>query len=872
MEQEKLLEEIIRLKKENERLKELLIQNNISFDEKKEEIQFSSAEKLKIYKSYFKGRLDVYTEKYIKKDGKKGYAKACKNRFTNLCNYKKYKQCKGCPNEVFKELNDDAYMQHLMGKKSNGIYPIIDKSYCYFLAIDFDDEQFKDAVLAYKNECKNLNIDSLIEISQSGCGAHVWIFFKEKTTAKKARMLGDYILSQAMLNNKNISFKSYDRFFPSQEFVDENGFGNCIALPLQGECVKEKKTSMFVDDNFVPYSNQIFALQETKKVSELELEIIFKQLDLIDASVEIFAKNIKKINLLRFDFKDEVEIIYKNDIFVSKKELSNKAIGYIKRLAVIYNPEYYEKQAKRMSTYNTPRFIELYKEDTNYISLPRGCYDDLLYILNYVGAPYELKDRRTKLKSIDVEFNATLRDNQQKAVDELLKYDNGLLVADTGSGKTIMGMSIIKTISKPTLILVEKVKLLEQWKERIKDFMNFNAGVYYGAKKKLTGIIDIASIKSLKEEDDIYDKYDTIIGDEIHHIASVTYESVIRRFNARHIYGFTATPNRSDHLEKIIFKCVSPIRAVLEKNNASFTKKLKPKFTKFKNKDEYDLLSYTDLCSELYSDENRNKQIANDVIEEYKNKRNILVLVERNDHIEKLYNLFKEHCENVFKINGSAKTKDKKIFSNNIKDAKNGFIIVSTGKYLGEGFDLPSLDTLFLTMPFKWKGLLSQYIGRIQREFEGKNQVTVYDYVDIKIGKFAHQFQLRLKEYKKEGFIIENENNKADLIFSSYNYKNKLIEDIENAKSVKFIFNYFNESILSNLFSLNDSIEIITDCKINEKYKAINKHCDLNVVIINEQILWYGSINPFTYPSKDGSILRIDDLEYVKEITSSETK
>lgn len=278
------------------------------------------------------------------------------------------------------------------------------------------------------------------------------------------------------------------------------------------------------------------------------------------------------------------------------------------------------------------------------------------------------------------------------------------------------------------------------------------------------------------------------------------------------------------------------------------------------------MLSYSDLCKELYSNNIRNEQIIEDVIKEYDSKKNILLLTERNEHIELLYNLLQDKCQNIFKINGTSKSKEKKIFSENIKSVENGFIIISTGKYLGEGFDLPSLDTLFLTMPFKWKGLLSQYVGRIQREFEGKNKVTVYDYVDIKFGKFSHQFQLRLKEYKKEEFKIEENDEKTNLLFSYNNYKHQLQNDLENANSVIFMFNYFNENILNNLIEMNGNIKIITDCELDKKLNITNEHSDLNVIIIDNRIIWYGSINPFAYASKEDTILRIDDIEYVKEI------
>jgi hypothetical protein len=598
---EELLAENKKLKEENNRLKELLRKNNIDYTNENEKI-LTTDDKIKIYLCYFKGRNDVYAEKYIK-DGKKAYAKVCNNRFNRaLCDVSKYKHCINCPNENRKDFGAEEVHNHLIGEKAYAIYPLFNNS-CYFLAIDFDDKEFKDCALAYKKECDKHNIDSIIELSQSGEGAHVWVFFNSLISCKKARRLGDYLLTCAMQNNKNISFKSYDRFFPSQDVVDKDGIGSCIALPLQGNCARNK-TSVFVDENFLMYGNQISVLSSIKKTNELDIDLILKNYaDNVD--VEISNKSFKKLNLMISDFPLIFKMILKDDIYLSKEGLSFKAISVLKRLAIIHNPEFYEKQAKRISTYKIERIIELFKENIDYISLPRGCFNDLVELLEYVGIVYEVEDRRNVLREINVEYNAILRETQRNAVDTLLKYDNGLLIAPTGSGKTIMGMEVISRLKKPTLILVEKVKLLEQWKERINQFLKIycnkeviEPGIYYGAKKKLTGIIDVASIKSFKDEDDLYDKYEIIIGDEIHHIASKTYEEIIRKFQAKHIYGFTATPKRSDNLEKIICKIISPIRATLEGSNGTLEKVLKPRFTKFKNKDRYDLMNYADLLNE----------------------------------------------------------------------------------------------------------------------------------------------------------------------------------------------------------------------------------------------------------------------------------
>ena len=866
---EELLAENKKLKEENNRLKELLRKNNIVYTTENERT-LTTEEKIKIYLSYFKGRNDVYAEKYIK-DGKKAYAKVCGNRFNrNLCDMSKYKNCINCPNENRKEFGADEVYKHFIGKKAYAIYPIINNS-CYFLAIDFDDNEFKDCALAYKKECDKLNIASIIELSQSGEGAHVWIFFNDLISCKKARRLGDYILTIAMQNNKNISFKSYDRFFPSQDIVDREGVGNCIALPLQGACVRNK-TSVFVDENFLMYGNQISVLSSIKKTNELDIDLILKNYaDNVD--VEISNKLFKKLNLMISDFPLVFKIILKDDIYFSKEGLSSRSISILKRLAIIHNPEFYEKQAKRLSTYKIERIIELFKENIDYISLPRGCFNDLVEILEFVGIAYEVEDRRIALKEINVEYNAILRETQENAVDTLLKYDNGLLIAPTGSGKTIMGMDVISRLKKPTLILVEKVKLLEQWKERISQFMKvyynekiIEPGIYYGAKKKLTGIIDIASIKSIKDEDDLYDKYEIIIGDEIHHIASKTYEEIIRKFQAKHIYGFTATPKRSDNLEKIIYKIISPVRARLDDNNKTFEKVLKPRFTKFKNKDSYDLINYADLLNELYNDLNRNQQIVADIVEEYKKNKCILVLTERVEHINILKGLLSSHCDNIYIISGSASTKERRQFNESINGLENQYIIISTGSFLGEGFDLGSLNTLFITMPFKFSGKLQQQTGRIHREYEGKKQVVVYDYVDIKIGKLAHQFQIRLKQYKKEEYNVIDENDKPELLYDYSNYSNQLYDDISNANNVKLLFNYHKEERLNKLLELNDNIEIITDEEINSNVKTVKERSPINAIIIDNRIIWYGSINPFAYSKKDDTIIRIVDEEYAKDI------
>lgn len=460
--------------------------------------------------------------------------------------------------------------------------------------------------------------------------------------------------------------------------------------------------------------------------------------------------------------------------------------------------------------------------------------------------------------------------------------NNGILSASTAFGKTVLAISLIAELKVNTLILVNNINLLKQWEDKLNKFLNVNYeykknkfGVYYGQKKKLNFKVDIASIHSFEDDEkrnDILSKYGMIIVDEVHHVAAKTFEQVIRSSTSKHIYGLTATPKRSDGNEKIIFKTIGDIVYEHKEKNNKFDKILEPRLTSFILASKDKLLSYVDICNKLIESKERNHQIVEDIKKCYINKKNILVLTDRVEHTKILKEQIKLFTDKVFVINGQMKTKEKNEISKQINSINNdGYIIIATGKYIGEGFDLPSLNTLFLTMPFKWEGILSQYVGRLHRLSENKNEVKVFDYVDINIKMFSNMFNTRLKGYRKLHYsLIDGFEFNQNRLLSKHEYFDSLLKDIENSNEVKLtIVDYTLEKLVNLLSIIKGNITILSSREFpklpNNNLNIINKEVSVNSIIIDNKLVYYGGINPFIEINYDESIMRIDNIDFVKD-------
>ena len=933
IERQQLLERIKELEAENTELRKRLGEDVTPTEKKPTAMQnLSLQEKVDLFRSLFKGREDVFARRwYSKTSGKAGYQPVCQNEWTPMCDKRTFK-CADCPNRHFSPLTDNDIYRHLEGKDADGrdvigLYVLNEDNTCHLLCTDFDDKNcehgYKNDVLAFIDVCRSWNIPCSVECSRSGNGAHVWIFFDNPVLAVKVRRLGNAILTEAMSRNGKISFKSYDRFFPNQDTMPEGGLGNLVALPLQGNARKHGN-SVFVDENFEPYPDQWEFLLNVGKLSEQLLEDILKKTANIQPLGELSKTSESKPwetpmpkEIGRSDFSSEVIIIRSNMLYIPLNQLSSKVLNHLKRIASFRNPEFYSKQALRLSTYQTPRIISCADIDDEYLALPRGCEDAVIALLREKDVPYRIEDKCNHGKPISVQFNGVLRDNQQEAVNVLASNSNGVLSATTAFGKTVTAIGLIAKHGVNTLVLVHTKALLDQWVKALEQFLTIDTipeenerkrkrrkplspiGTLSSTGNKLHGIIDIALMQSCISDNEVktfVKEYGMVIADECHHVSAVNFEQILKTVNARYVYGLTATPIRKDGHQPIIFMQCGPIRysadAKAQMLSQSFERLLVPRFTPFRPIVGSDL-SYTKVAQQLAEDEYRNLFIVKDVIEVLKEGRSPIILTSRTSHVATLAELLKPHCRNVITLIGSESTKDKRQKMEHLQSIPSSeqLVIVATGKYVGEGFDYARLDTLFLVSPVAWKGIVAQYAGRLHREYEGKQDVQIYDYIDIRVPVCESMYRKRLKGYASIGYRIRN--NEAydslfpitDVIYDGQNFEPPFISDLSKAKqsvvvSCPKVKTGRHSQIADRLADLMaNGIEIVlytkeeNDDAIRLQHQGISviykDHLSLHAAIIDKSTIWYGSVNILGYRSLEDNLIRFRNPEIASNLLDS---
>jgi superfamily II DNA or RNA helicase len=753
-------------------------------------------QKIALFRCLFRGREDVYPRRFeSKRSGKSGYQPVCRKEWVRpFCQKPKIK-CANCENRDFTPLSDDVIRNHLIGNDPAdrnrrefviGLYPMLLDETCWLLSVDFDKETWKEDSMVYLETCETFNVPAVLERSRSGNGGHIWIFFSEPIPAKLARQLGAFMLTQAMESRPEMGFNSYDRFFPSQDTLPRGGFGNLIALPLQRK-PKEKGNSLFVDENFSPYPDQWSFLSVVRRMNFVKVQSVvdkaayrggvlgvrFVSTDEDDISPWLFSPSGRKPEVkIVGPLPDSIDLVFANQIYISKEGLPPVLKNKLIRLAAFQNPEFYKAQAMRFPTFDKPRIIHSCEDFSKYIGLPRGCLEDTTELLHSLGIQTRIVDERFGGDRVKAEFTGTLRPEQLTAADALLEHDTGVLAASTAFGKTVVAAYLIAKRSVNTLILVHLKELLYQWIARLNAFLDVSAndiGQIGGGKRKPTGIIDVATIQSLSRKgvvDDIVAKYGYLIVDECHHISARSFEIVARRCRAKYVTGLSATVTRKDGHHPIIFMNCGPVRyKVDDKKQAAarpFAHKVIVRKTKFRMPVSFVADRYTaihEIYKALLQSDERNQVIVADVMNAIKNNRFPVILTERKEHLETLKSLLENEIQNLIVMKGGMGKKQRQAALNALESLPDRAekALLATGRYLGEGFDDKRLDTLFLTLPISWRGTLSQYAGRLHRIHDSKKEVVIYDYVDFEVPVLARMYDRRIKGYRSIGYEIEDD-------------------------------------------------------------------------------------------------------------------
>ena len=922
--------------------------------------------------SVFKGRRDVYSKRNGKpnpKTGKTGYYTQCWNFWKDgICPKKAGKTitCGECTNQKYKELTGSVLLEHLVGRKIDasdviGLYPMLPDETCNFLVFDFDnhedsiagddganpDKEWIREVNAMRTICKDNNVPVIVERSRSGKGAHIWIFFAEPIPAIQARQFGSALLTKGAETVSLKSFKYYDRMLPAQDHMPisaktgKTGLGNLVALPLQGQALKNGN-SAFIDEEWNAYPDQWQVLKSVVKLTKSFIEDKIKEwgesgvlgrlsseFQDIDGTEEQTGKKEKhkpwekkNSQFHRDDVSGELLITISDKVYIDIENIKPRMQNMLRRMAAFSNPEFYEKMKMGFSTQGIPRIVYCGYDEQEYICLPRAIREPLLQQLNETGIPYQIKDIRNAGKTINVRFKGTLYPEQQFAAETMLQHDNGILGATTAFGKTAVGAYLVAEKKINTLILVHNTEILKNWEEDLRKFLDISEdlpqyktktgrikkrnsaiGTLYAGHNSMTGIIDVAMFSSLGKKDEvnpIVEQYGMVIMDECHHGAAQTVEDVIGNVKAKYVYGLTATPKRDDGMEKKVYMQFGPVRfrytAKERAEKQGIDHYVYPRFTRLVSSED---LKINDAYKVVISSDIRNDQIINDIDKCIKKGRTPLVLSKYREHAELLYNMLTDKADHVFLLQGGGtrKTKDEIREKMNAVHESETVILVAIDKYIGEGFNYPRLDTLMLTTPIAWEGNIEQYAGRLHRDYDTKKDVIIYDYVDVHIRVLEKMYHKRMRAYKKIGYqICENlteVKQKANAIFDQETFFPIYEQDLREANSEIVISSpgLNTTRVKAFLDGVKDvqekgvRIVIVTlkpeaypEDRIEPTEELISlmiengikvkteEHMHEHFGIIDNEIVWYGSLNLLSKGKEDDNLIRVKNSEIAQEL------
>ena len=902
------------------------------------------------YFAMFWGRTDVYA----KRGTKGGYFPQCNNRWNNrICPKQRGEKinCEACEHTEWTKLEPKKIMDHLLGYREDGtdvigIYPLLADGTCRFLVFDFDnhekgaestdfantDGEWRDEVDALRLICERNGITPLVERSRSGRGAHVWIFFRKPIAASLARNFGFLLLDKGSASINLKSFHYYDRMYPSQDVASR--IGNLIALPLQGQALKNGN-SAFVDKNWNAYPDQWnILLNHTKKLSMEEIEKCMAkwQVELAEKAgtpVSLSDRNRpkpwkKKDGFVKSDVVGKLHIVLGDGIYVDTLNLMPRLQNQIRSTAAFDNPVFYKNKRLGYSNYYNFSAVYMGKDTEGYICLPRGLYDHLIASCKEAGIEYEVTDHREKGRPIRVSFNGDLKTQQDLAAQRLLAFDNGILSAATAFGKTVVCSYLIAQRKVNTLILLHSKDLLEQWVEELNKFLtideeppvyktkggrekrrNSAIGILHGSRNTLTGLIDVVMVGAIYSKgkfNELINSYGMVLMDECHHCASNTSVEVMKKVNARYVYGVSATPKRGDELEKIIYMLIGPVRhSYTAKERAAeqgIGHYVYPRYTRVVDTDEskgdingaYSLISLNAA---------RNDMILEDTRKCVKEGRTPVILTKYKEQAKYLYDHLQKDADYVFLLYGDNSDKENLDARRRLKEVSvnKSLILVATGQKIGEGFDYPRLDTLMLAAPVSFSGRLEQYIGRLNRDYTGKEEVIVFDYIDSHIRILDNMYAKRLRTYKRTGFqVITNDiltKQSVNSIYDSGNYMDIFERDIVEAgkkiivsspeltqdKVARFIY------LVKPRQEAGVSITVITTEPENVSYGSPEFHQGLvkemeesgiyvivkdevaeHFAVIDDELVWHGGMNLLGREDAWDNLMRIRSFQIAEEL------